>query len=163
MHRSARVILDLLSQVPVMPIIWIHEAETAVGVARALVDGGVRVFEVLVRTPAALDAITAMRRHVPEATVGAGTLIAAADVQRALDAGAIIATKVADAGDHPVQVFVGDLAVEQRHIARSESRLGAAAAIHDDLQESIAPWGKLLAGCKLADGSNDFARETGEQ
>jgi len=88
MHRSAQGMIELLPQVPVMPIIWIHEADTAVGVARALVEGGVRVFEVLVRTPAALEAITAMRRHVPEATVGAGTLLTAADVQRALDAGA---------------------------------------------------------------------------
>ena len=88
MHRSAQGMLELLPQVPVMPIIWIHEADTAVGVARALVEGGVRVFEVLVRTPAALEAITAMRRHVPEAIVGAGTLLTAADVQRALDAGA---------------------------------------------------------------------------
>ena len=88
MHRSAQGMLELLPQVPVMPIIWIHEADTAADVARALVEGGVRVFEVLVRTPAALEAITAMRRHVPEATVGAGTLLTAADVQRARDAGA---------------------------------------------------------------------------
>jgi len=59
-----------------------------VGVARALVEGGVTVFEVLLRTPAALQAVEAVRRHVPEATVGAGTLLCAADVQRALDAGA---------------------------------------------------------------------------
>ena len=88
MHRSAQGMLELLPRVPVMPIIWIHEADTAVGVGRALVEGGVTVFEVLVRTAAALDAISAMRRHVPEATVGAGTLMSAADVQRALDAGA---------------------------------------------------------------------------
>ena len=88
MSRSAETMVELLRRAPVMPIVWIHEADTAVGVARALVDGGVTVFEVLLRTPAALDAITAIRRHVPEATVGAGTLLCAADVQRALDAGA---------------------------------------------------------------------------
>jgi len=43
---------------------------------------------VLFRSPAALQAVEAVRRHVPEATVGAGTLLCAADVQRALDAGA---------------------------------------------------------------------------
>lgn len=80
--------LETLSRVPVMPIILIHDADTAVGVARALVEGGVTVFEVLLRTPAALQAVESMRRHVPEATVGAGTLMCAADVQRALDAGA---------------------------------------------------------------------------
>lgn len=87
-HRSAQAMLETLSRVPVMPIILIHDADTAVGVARALVEGGVTVFEVLLRTPAALQAVESMRRHVPEATVGAGTLMCAADVQRALDAGA---------------------------------------------------------------------------
>ncbi len=88
MHKSAQAMLELLPQMPVMPIVWIHDADTAPSVARALVDGGVRIFEVLLRTPAALDGITAMRRAVPEATIGAGTLLGAADVQRALDAGA---------------------------------------------------------------------------
>ena len=88
LHHSAQAMLETLSRVPVMPIILIHDADTAVGVARALVDGGVTVFEVLLRTPAALQAVESMRRHVPEATVGAGTLMCAADVQRALDAGA---------------------------------------------------------------------------
>lgn len=88
MHRSAQDMLALLQRTPVMPIIWISERETAVDVARALVEGGVRVFEVLLRTPVALDAISDIRARVPEATVGAGTLLGAADVQRALDAGA---------------------------------------------------------------------------
>jgi 2-dehydro-3-deoxyphosphogluconate aldolase/(4S)-4-hydroxy-2-oxoglutarate aldolase len=79
---------ELLGRVAVMPIIWIHDAERAVPVARALVEGGLTVFEVLMRTPAALAAIAAIRRQVPEATVGAGTLLRAADVQSALDAGA---------------------------------------------------------------------------
>ena len=79
---------ELLARVPVMPIIWIHEADRAVGVARALVEGGITVFEILLRTPQALQAIAAIRRAVPEACVGAGTLTTAADVQRALDAGA---------------------------------------------------------------------------
>lgn len=87
MHLSAPAMIDLLRS-PVMPIIWIHELDRAVPLARALVAGGVTVFEVLVRTPVALQAIEAIRRHVPEATVGAGTLLAAVDVQRALDAGA---------------------------------------------------------------------------
>ncbi|MFM8610615.1 MAG: bifunctional 4-hydroxy-2-oxoglutarate aldolase/2-dehydro-3-deoxy-phosphogluconate aldolase [Burkholderiaceae bacterium] len=79
---------ELLERVAVMPIIWIHDADRAVPVARALVEGGVTVFEILMRTPAALAAIAAIRRQVPEATVGAGTVLRAADVQSALDAGA---------------------------------------------------------------------------
>ena len=88
MHLPPAPMTELLGRVAVMPIIWIHDAERAVPVARALVEGGVTVFEVLMRTPAALAAIAAIRRQVPEATVGAGTLLRAADVQSALDAGA---------------------------------------------------------------------------
>ncbi|MFM7343290.1 MAG: keto-deoxy-phosphogluconate aldolase, partial [Betaproteobacteria bacterium] len=88
MHVSPPTMIDLLARAPVMPIIWIHDAQRAVPVARALVEGGVTVFEVLLRTPAALAAITAIRRQVPEATVGAGTLLRAADVQSAVGAGA---------------------------------------------------------------------------
>jgi 2-dehydro-3-deoxyphosphogluconate aldolase / (4S)-4-hydroxy-2-oxoglutarate aldolase len=72
----------------VMPIITIADKHHAVPLAQALVAGGVTVFEVVLRTPQALQAITEMRRHVPQATVGAGTLLAPADVQRAVDAGA---------------------------------------------------------------------------
>jgi 2-dehydro-3-deoxyphosphogluconate aldolase / (4S)-4-hydroxy-2-oxoglutarate aldolase len=73
---------------PVMPIITIADKRHAIPLAQALVAGGVTVFEVVLRTPQALAAITEMRRHVPQATVGAGTLLAPADVQRAVDAGA---------------------------------------------------------------------------
>jgi 2-dehydro-3-deoxyphosphogluconate aldolase / (4S)-4-hydroxy-2-oxoglutarate aldolase len=76
------------ARAPVMPIITIAEGRHAVPLAQALVAGGVTVFEVVLRTPKALGAITEMRRHVPQATVGAGTLLAPADVQRAVDAGA---------------------------------------------------------------------------
>lgn len=79
----------LLAGVPVMPIVRIDEASLAPDVARALLDGGVRVFEILLRTPAALDAITAVRTQVPEAVVGAGTLFGALALQQARDAGAL--------------------------------------------------------------------------
>ncbi len=78
----------VLARAPVMPIITVHERRSAVPLAQALVAGGVTVFEVVLRTPAALGAITDMRREVPEATVGAGTIVGPADVQRVVDAGA---------------------------------------------------------------------------
>lgn len=78
----------LLARVPVMPIMTIHDADTAGDLARALVDGGIGVFEVVMRTPAALDAIRAMARAAPEAAVGAGTVLRPDDVARAVDAGA---------------------------------------------------------------------------
>ncbi len=79
---------NLLAGAFVMPIIRIEQRARAVPLARALVAGGVRVFEVLLRTPCALDAIADIRTQVPEATVGAGTLLGAADVANALAAGA---------------------------------------------------------------------------
>ncbi|MBL0914633.1 MAG: 2-dehydro-3-deoxyphosphogluconate aldolase, partial [Sphingopyxis sp.] len=59
---------------PVIPVIVIDRVEDAVPMAEALVAGGLPVLEVTLRTPAALDAITAMKR-VPGAVVGAGTVL----------------------------------------------------------------------------------------
>ncbi|GAA4419509.1 bifunctional 4-hydroxy-2-oxoglutarate aldolase/2-dehydro-3-deoxy-phosphogluconate aldolase [Acidovorax lacteus] len=83
--------LDLPTYGPVVPVIVIDRLEDAVPLAQALVEGGVRVLEVTLRTPAALPAIEAMARAVPEAIVGAGTVLGAADAQRARDAGAVFA------------------------------------------------------------------------
>jgi 2-dehydro-3-deoxyphosphogluconate aldolase/(4S)-4-hydroxy-2-oxoglutarate aldolase len=85
---TAAAIRPLLQGAAVMPIITLHDRESAVGLAKALVDGGLRVFEIVLRTPDALAGISAIRSQVPEATVGAGTLVTAADVARAVDAGA---------------------------------------------------------------------------
>jgi 2-dehydro-3-deoxyphosphogluconate aldolase/(4S)-4-hydroxy-2-oxoglutarate aldolase len=78
---------DLVAFGPVIPVIVLQQVEHAVPMARALVDGGVRVLEVTLRTPAALACMRAIAREVPEAVVGAGTLRSAADVQAAVDAG----------------------------------------------------------------------------
>jgi 2-dehydro-3-deoxyphosphogluconate aldolase/(4S)-4-hydroxy-2-oxoglutarate aldolase len=79
--------LDLAACGPVIPVIVIDRVEDAVPLARALVAGGVRVLEVTLRTPAALDCIRAMVAAVPEAIVGAGTIRSIADAQAAKDAG----------------------------------------------------------------------------
>ena len=81
--------LALASHGPVIPVIVIHDVAHAVPLARALVDGGVRVLEVTLRTPAALASMEAIARAVPEALVGAGTLRSAADVRAAVDAGCV--------------------------------------------------------------------------
>lgn len=79
--------LDLAGHGPVIPVIVIDRVEDAVPLARALVAGGVKVLEVTLRTPAALDCIKAMVAEVPEAIVGAGTVRSVADAQAAKDAG----------------------------------------------------------------------------
>lgn len=81
--------LELASHGPVIPVIVIDRLEDAVPLARALVDGGVKVLEVTLRTPVALAAIEAMAREVPGAIVGAGTIRSAADARAARQAGAV--------------------------------------------------------------------------
>jgi 2-dehydro-3-deoxyphosphogluconate aldolase/(4S)-4-hydroxy-2-oxoglutarate aldolase len=81
--------LELSSHGPVIPVIVIDRLEDAVPLARALVEGGVKVLEVTLRTPVALGAIEAMVREVPGAIVGAGTIRSAADARAARQAGAV--------------------------------------------------------------------------
>lgn len=80
--------LDLVTHGPVIPVIVIDRLEDAVPLAEALVAGGVRVLEVTLRTPVALEAIRAMCA-VPGAIVGAGTIRSAADARAAKAAGAV--------------------------------------------------------------------------
>lgn len=77
----------LLAKAPVIPVLTIEDAGRAVPLARALVAGGLPVIEVTLRTPAALDAIREIAREVPEAVVGAGTILKAEDIQPATAAG----------------------------------------------------------------------------
>ena len=79
--------LDLVAHGPVIPVIVINRLEDAVPMAQALVDGGVRVLEVTLRTPIALQCMEAIARAVPGAILGAGTVRSAADAQAAKDAG----------------------------------------------------------------------------
>ncbi|MCK6432108.1 MAG: bifunctional 4-hydroxy-2-oxoglutarate aldolase/2-dehydro-3-deoxy-phosphogluconate aldolase [Burkholderiaceae bacterium] len=78
---------ELLAHGPVIPVIVVHRVADAVPLAEALVAGGVRVLEVTLRTEAALPAIEAIARSVPQAVVGAGTVRKAADVTSAAAAG----------------------------------------------------------------------------
>ena len=81
-------IAEICALAPVIPVIVIEDLAHAVPLAQALVTGGLRVLEVTLRTPAALDAIRMMVDTAPEAVVGAGTLISPADVTAARAAGA---------------------------------------------------------------------------
>ena len=67
-------IADIMRMSPVIPVLVIKDAATARPLAEALVAGGLRVLEVTLRTPAALEAIAEMKR-VPGAIVGAGTVV----------------------------------------------------------------------------------------
>ena len=82
---------DILNASPVMPVMVIQNLEDAVPLAQALVAGGIRVLEITLRTPIALEAIKLISQEVKEAIVGAGTIINPAQLQAAEDAGAVFA------------------------------------------------------------------------
>lgn len=71
----------------VIPVLVIEDAATARPLAEALVAGGLKVLEVTMRTPAALDAIREMKQ-VPGAIVGAGTVVSTEQFEQVMDAGA---------------------------------------------------------------------------
>ena len=77
-----------LKACPVVPVLTIRQAEQAPALARALADGGLRVIEVTLRTPAALDAIERIALEVPETVVAAGTVRRPADLAAAASRGA---------------------------------------------------------------------------
>jgi 2-dehydro-3-deoxyphosphogluconate aldolase/(4S)-4-hydroxy-2-oxoglutarate aldolase len=76
----------ILAAAPVIPVLVIDRVEDALPIARALVEGGLPVLEVTLRTPAALDAIRAMK-EVEGAIVGAGTVLNPAQFEQAVEAG----------------------------------------------------------------------------
>ncbi|MGA7540164.1 MAG: bifunctional 4-hydroxy-2-oxoglutarate aldolase/2-dehydro-3-deoxy-phosphogluconate aldolase [Steroidobacteraceae bacterium] len=76
---------------PVMPVVVIEAAEVAPELARAFVRGGIRAVEITLRTSAALAAIEAIARQVPQIAVGAGTVLSTDDLGAAANAGATFA------------------------------------------------------------------------
>lgn len=75
----------------VVPVIVLHDPAHAVPLAHALLEGGIDVMEITLRSDAALRAIEAVARAVPDMHTGAGTVTRAAEVQQVLDAGASFA------------------------------------------------------------------------
>ncbi len=79
---------SIMTTSPVIPVIRIDNLDHAVPLAKALVKGGLKVLEVTLRTEWGLAAIADIKEHVPEATVGAGTVIDAQNYAYAVAAGA---------------------------------------------------------------------------
>ncbi len=87
MSASLPAIDTIMRASAVIPVLVIEDAAAARPLAEALVAGGLRVLEVTLRTPAALDAIRAMK-EVPGAIVGAGTVVSTDQFEQVMDAGA---------------------------------------------------------------------------
>jgi 2-dehydro-3-deoxyphosphogluconate aldolase/(4S)-4-hydroxy-2-oxoglutarate aldolase len=79
---------SMLEKVPVVPVVVIDDAAKAVPVAQALVAGGLPIIEVTMRTAAAPEAIAAIAAHVPDAIIGAGTVLSAEQAKTIVAAGA---------------------------------------------------------------------------
>lgn len=78
----------VLAASPLVPVIAINELEDAVPLCQALVDGGIKVLEITLRTEHGVDAIRAVREAIPEAWVGAGTVTSVAEYRKVEAAGA---------------------------------------------------------------------------
>ena len=79
--------IELIEYGPVIPVIVINNVDEAVPIAEALVEGGIKVLEVTLRSECALEAIEQIATNVPSAIVGAGTLRTDADATNAKIAG----------------------------------------------------------------------------
>lgn len=77
-----------LRQAGVIAVLVLDDVESAVPVARALVEGGVDAMELTLRTPVALECLRRIRQEVPEMIAGVGTILSPAQVQQAVEAGA---------------------------------------------------------------------------
>jgi len=86
--NHSETIAGRLRQAPVVPLVQADDPEIAVETSKALVAGGLTVIEIVLRTPSAVKCLKAVAREVPEAIVGAGTVLSEEQVEVVLLAGA---------------------------------------------------------------------------
>jgi 2-dehydro-3-deoxyphosphogluconate aldolase/(4S)-4-hydroxy-2-oxoglutarate aldolase len=87
-RAKAEALVGYAHRAAVIPVVTIEDARHGIPLARTLVEAGLPVVEVTLRTPAALDAIGAIAKAVPEAVVGAGTILSASQIAEVVEAGA---------------------------------------------------------------------------
>jgi 2-dehydro-3-deoxyphosphogluconate aldolase / (4S)-4-hydroxy-2-oxoglutarate aldolase len=87
MGEKTEKLLTILKLQPVVPVLIVEDAKSAVPLARALVAGGLKAIEITLRTAGALDAIRAVAEEVEGAEVGAGTILNVAQWEAAVEAG----------------------------------------------------------------------------
>ena len=89
----------LLGPQAVVPLVEVDDDDRAVAVARVLVDGGLPVMEIALRTPGAMSALRAVRSAVPDAVVGVGTVLTSEQLSAAVTAGAAFAVSPGSSGE----------------------------------------------------------------
>ncbi len=88
MPTRTETVLAYARLAPVIPVVTIEDARRSIDLAQTLVEAGLPVVEVTLRTPAALDAIAAIAKAVPDAVVAAGTVVRPGQIAEVVDAGA---------------------------------------------------------------------------
>ena len=118
MTQKTDLLLPVLKGQPVIPVILIQNLADAVPLARALAKGGLPAIEITLRTAAALDAIRAVANEVPEAIVGAGTILDARQYDEAVNAGSrFIVSPGSDTAAHRSRARQQGTAAARRHHA----------------------------------------------
>ncbi len=109
-----------LKGVSIIPVMILDRVDDAVQLAKTLVDAGLPVLEVTLRTPAALDIIQAMAEGVPDAIVGAGTVLTPAQLSDVCERGARFAVSPGHtvelldaAADAPIPLLPGGQTVSE--------------------------------------------------
>lgn len=98
-------LISTLRGAPVVPLVQSDDPKTALKVSEALIEGGLNVLEVVLRTDAALDCLEAIAKEFPDAHVGAGTVLSAAQSQEVIRRGA---TFIVSPGLDPASVKVAN-------------------------------------------------------
>jgi 2-dehydro-3-deoxyphosphogluconate aldolase/(4S)-4-hydroxy-2-oxoglutarate aldolase len=88
LYPHDRETASIMALAPVIPVLTVASVEDGLAQARALVAGGLYAIEVTLRTPSALAAIQAIAKNVPDAVVGAGTIVSVAQIKQSVEAGA---------------------------------------------------------------------------
>jgi 2-dehydro-3-deoxyphosphogluconate aldolase/(4S)-4-hydroxy-2-oxoglutarate aldolase len=88
LYSRDRETTAIMALAPVIPVLTVASVEDGLAQAKALVAGGLYAIEVTLRTPSALAAIRAIAKAMPDAAVGAGTIVSADQIEEAVAAGA---------------------------------------------------------------------------
>ncbi|WP_299941946.1 bifunctional 4-hydroxy-2-oxoglutarate aldolase/2-dehydro-3-deoxy-phosphogluconate aldolase [uncultured Microbulbifer sp.] len=113
-------IADILPVAGVVPVLVIEHPEDALPLAAALLEGGLSVLEITLRTEAALDAVERIAKHLPEVQIGTGTILNGDDLRRSTEAGASFVVSpgaterlLAAADDYDVPLLPGAASVSE--------------------------------------------------
>ncbi|WP_154461577.1 bifunctional 4-hydroxy-2-oxoglutarate aldolase/2-dehydro-3-deoxy-phosphogluconate aldolase [Helicobacter pylori] len=81
-------IIEILQISPIIPVVVIEDIKDAVPLAQSLVEGGIQIIEVTLRSSCALEAIELVAKNVPKMRVGAGTILNPTQLEQAQNRGA---------------------------------------------------------------------------